>query len=87
VKDIILKTVAIVIWTVCIFGVLGGSFAYHEDLGDGASKSFLLTMYKTLPPAPKGPAYCHFLEIGNAALAKPCDWKPPFIGWLQGGKY
>jgi hypothetical protein len=82
-KDIILRTIAIVIWTVCIYGALGGSFAYHEDLADGGSKSFLLTMYKTLPPPPKGPSYCPFLTMGDYALARPCDWKPPFIWWLQ----
>jgi hypothetical protein len=44
-------------------------------------------MYKTLPPPPKGPSYCNFLNAGAYALALPCNLKPPFIGWLQGGKY
>ena len=86
-KEIILKVIAIVIWTVCIYGLLGGSFSYHQDMADGRYNSYLLTMYKTLPPPPRGPRYCNFLVIGDYALARPCSWIPPFVGWLQGGKY
>ena len=82
-KEVILKVIAIVVWTVCIYGLLGGSFAWREDQADGRHNDYLLTMYKTLPPARQGPAYCHFLELGSYALARPCDWKPPFVWWLQ----
>lgn len=82
-KEIALKVIAIVIWTVCIYGLLGGSFAHRETLPDGRYNSYLLTMYKTLPPAPRGPAYCNFLDIGDYALARPCDWTPPFVWWMQ----
>lgn len=71
------------IWTVCIYGILGGSFVYRENLPSGLYNSYMLTMYKTLPPAPRGPAYCNFLPVGSVALALPCDFKPPFVWWLQ----
>jgi hypothetical protein len=80
---ILLRVIAIAIWTVCIYGVLGGAFAYREDLPSGLYNRYTLTMYKTLPPPPKGPAYCDFLAMGAYALAYPCDFKPPFIWWLQ----
>jgi hypothetical protein len=80
---ILLRVIAIAIWTVCIYGVLGGAFAYREDLPGGLYNRYVLTMYKTLPPPPKGPAYCDFLGVSCYALAAPCDFKPPFIWWLQ----
>jgi len=82
-----IRTVAAVIWTICLYGVLGGAFVYREDLPSGLYNSTMLTMYKTLPPAPRGPTYCNFLNLGSVALALPCDFTPPFIGWLQGGHY
>ena len=81
------RIVAIAIWTVCIYGILGGSFTMREDLPNGLYNRYTLTMYKTLPPAPRGPSYCDFLNAGAYGLAFPCDFKPPFIGWLQGGRY
>ena len=83
-KEVILKVLAIVIWTVCIYGLLGGAFIWRENLPSGLYNRYTLTMYKTLPPPPKGPRYCEFLTIGVYSLARPCDWKPPFVGWLQG---
>jgi hypothetical protein len=85
--SVVVRTVAAAIWTICIYGILGGAFVYREDLSSGLYDSYMLTMYKTLPPAPLGPAYCNFLNLGSVALALPCDFKPPFIGWLQGGRY
>ncbi|HEY0266430.1 MAG TPA: hypothetical protein VGC16_06740 [Rhizomicrobium sp.] len=84
---LLLRVIAIAIWMVCLYGVLGGAFAYRENLPSGLYNRYVLTMYKTLPPPPRGPAYCDFLAIDAYALAAPCDFKPPFIGWLQGGKY
>ncbi len=84
---IAIRTVAIAIWTVILFGVLGGGFVYRQDLPSGLYNRYTITMYKTLPPAPKGPAYCDFLTISAYALTFPCNLKPPFIGWLQGGRY
>jgi hypothetical protein len=82
-----MRAALIVIWTVCIYGILGGAFVYREDLPSGLYNRYLLTMYKTLLPPPRGPAYCNVLDIGSFALALPCNFKPPFIGWLQGGRY
>jgi hypothetical protein len=82
-----MRAAVIAIWTVCIYGILGGAFAYREDLPSGLYNRYMIVMYKTLPPAPRGPAYCDFLNAGSLALALPCNFKPPFIGWLQGGRY
>ena len=83
----IVWAVAIAIWVPCIFSLLGGAFTYRENLPSGLYNRYTLTLYKTLPPPPKGPAYCDLLTIGDYALAFSCSGKPPFIGWLQGGRY
>jgi len=70
-----------------LFMVAGGGFAKHEMLEDNAVRTTILTMYPKLPPAPQGPAYCSILDYGDRGLVLPCNFKPPFIGWLQGGKY
>jgi len=81
---VVLRITATVIWTVALFGILGGGFAWRDDLPDGHYNRFTLTMYKTLPAPPRGPSYCDLVEVGRYALVRPCDWQPPFIGWLQG---
>ena len=82
-----MRAAVTIIWTICIYGILGGAFVWREDLPSGLYNRYMITMYKTLPPAPRGPAYCDFLTVGSFALALPCNFKPPFIGWLQGGRY
>ena len=57
-----------------------------ENLPSGLYNNYTITMYKTLPPPPRGPAYCNFLTSRPFALTLPCNYKPPFIGWLQGGR-
>ena len=79
--------VAAAIWIPCLFSIAGGAFTYCQDLPSGLYNRYILTMYKTLPAPPRGPAYCDFLTVGTYALAFSCSGKPPFIGWLQGGKY
>jgi hypothetical protein len=86
-KPVSIRIIAIVIWTICLCGIIGGAFVYHEDLPSGPYNSYTLTMYKTLPLAPRGPAYCKFLNASSFALALPYKFKPPFIGWLRGGRY
>ena len=80
-------TVAAAIWIPCMFCLVGGAFTYRENLPSGLYNRYTLTMYKTLPPPPAGPAYCDFLTMDVYALAFSCSGKPPFVGWLQGGKY
>ncbi len=82
-----MRVAVIAVWIFCIYGIIGGGFVYREDLPSGLYNSYMITMYKTLPPAPRGPAYCNFLDIRPFALTLPCNFKPPFIGWLQGGRY
>ena len=78
---------AAAIWIPCLFSLVGGAFTYRENLPSGLYNRYILTMYKSLPLPPKGPAYCDFLAVGAYALAFSCSGKPPFIGWLQGGHY
>ena len=70
-----------------LFMVLGGGFAHREPVGDNTIRTSILTMYPKLPPAPQGPAYCSIFDYGDRGVVLPCNYKPPFIGWLQGGKY
>jgi hypothetical protein len=83
----IIWTVVVLIWAPCLFSLFGGAFVYRENLPSGLYNRYTLTLYKTLPVPPKGPAYCDFLNVEVYALAFSCSGKPPFIGWLQGGKY
>ena len=83
----VFRVVAVTLWIVIIYGVLGGGFAYREELPNGLYNSYMITVYTRLPPAPSGPAYCNILRASAFSLVMPCDFKPPFIGWLQGGKY
>ena len=69
-----------------LFFVLGGGIGHRQIVPDGV-RTTILTLYKSLPPPPKGPAYCPQLDNGDYAVMAPCDFKPPFIGWLEGGKY
>lgn len=80
-------TIAIAIWVPCVFSMLGGAFVWRQDLPSGLYNRYTLTLYKSLPPPPAGPAYCDFLTVDAYALAFSCSGKPPFIGWLQGGRY
>ena len=70
-----------------LFMVIGGGFAHREPVGENAVRTTILTLYKSLPPPPAGPSYCSILDFGDRGLVLPCDFKPPFIGWLQGGTY
>jgi hypothetical protein len=70
-----------------LFIIAGGGFAHHEAVGDNTIRTTILTLYKSLPPAPAGPSYCDVVRSGDRSLVLPCDFKPPFIGWLEGGKY
>ena len=70
-----------------LYMAAGGGFAHREPVGDNSVRTTILTLYPKLPPPPAGPAYCSILDFGDRGLVLPCDFKPPFIGWLQGGKY
>jgi hypothetical protein len=87
VPDIVHRIIQIVGGAFIIFMVIGGGFAHREALGDTAVRTSILTMYTKLPPPPAGPSYCSIFDYGDRGLVLPCDYKPPFIGWLQGGKY
>jgi hypothetical protein len=85
--DIIHRTIQIVGIVFILFMVAGGGYSWRERISPDTVKTTILTMYPKLPPAPEGPSYCNFVEFGGRGLVLPCNFKPPFIGWLQGGKY
>ena len=70
-----------------VFMLAGGGFAHREAWSDGVVRTTILTLYKSLPPPPAGPSYCSIFDVGDRGLVLPCDFKPPVIGWLQGGRY
>jgi len=80
------RIIQIVVFGFVFFMVAGGGFAKREVVPEGVLTT-ILTLYKTLPPAPAGPSYCSIVAVGDYGLVLPCDFKPPFLGWLEGGKY
>jgi hypothetical protein len=85
--DIVHRTIQIVGLVFILFMVAGGGFSQKQRISPVTVKTTILTLYPKLPPAPEGPSYCNFVEFGTRGLVLPCNFKPPFIGWLQGGKY
>jgi hypothetical protein len=82
-KDIILRTVAAVLWSAAIFEIFGGAFVWREPLESGPLRetgtvSYSFSLYR-LPPPPQGPPYCDLLAISRLSFAMPCDFRPPFI--------
>ena len=45
---LVIRIVATLIWTVCIYGILGGAFVYRENLSGGLYDRYTLTMYKKI---------------------------------------
>lgn len=84
---VVQRTIQVVGIAFIVFMVCGGGFAQHQALADGAVRTTILTMYPRLSVPPGGPSYCDIADYGDRALVLPCDFKPPFIGWLEGGKY
>jgi hypothetical protein len=84
--DIAQRLFQIVVGGFCLFMAAGGGIAHHTAEATG-TRTTIFTIYKNLPPAPLGPSYCSIFDYGVRGLVLPCDFKPPFVGWLQGGKY
>ena len=77
-KDVILRTVAIVLWAVAIFEILGGVFVWRTPLSDGGNVSYNFSLYRS-PPPPEGPPTCALAAVARLSFAMPCDLRPPFI--------
>jgi len=43
-KDIALRGVAVLLWVIAIYGILGGEFVYREGTQDGGTKTSTITM-------------------------------------------
>jgi hypothetical protein len=71
------------VFTVAGFMVLGGGFFWREALADNFTRSETYTLYKSLPSPPTGPRFCPLVDTGTYGLVLPCDYKPPFVWWLQ----
>jgi len=72
-----------VVFTTVGFMVLGGGFSYRDALPDSYTRTQTYTLYKSLPPPPKGPRFCPVAEMGDYGLVMPCNFQPPFVWWLQ----
>jgi hypothetical protein len=72
-----------VVFVTAGFMVLGGGFSYRDTLAEGYVRTLTYTLYKTLPPPPKGPRYCPIAAVGGYDLVLPCNFVPPFIWWLE----
>jgi hypothetical protein len=77
-KDIILRSVAVVLWAVAIFEIFGGVFVWRTPLEGGGNVSYNFSLYR-LPPPPEGPPVCDLATLARLSFAMPCDFRPPFI--------
>jgi hypothetical protein len=73
----------VVIFTGAAFMALGGGFFHEARLESNATRTVTYTLYKSLPPPPQGPYFCKAVTVGDYGLMLPCDYKPPFVWWLQ----
>ena len=71
------------VFVVAGFMVLGGGFFWRQALAGDFTRSETYTLYKSLPPPPAGPRFCPVMEMGSYGLVLPCDYRPPFVWWLQ----
>jgi hypothetical protein len=83
VRQIAERIFQVTVFVVAFFMVWGGGFFWRESLGDNVSRSETYTLYKSLPAPPQGPRFCPVVDTGNYGLVLPCDFKPPFVWWLQ----
>ena len=86
-REYVLRIVAVILWTAVVIGAAGGQFIKRDALPDGMIRTQTLTLYKTLPPAPVGPRFCPVMNYGEYAMAFPCNFRPPFVDWLEGKRY
>jgi hypothetical protein len=73
----------VIVFVVAGFMVLGGGFFRRQALADNFTESQTYTLYKSLPSPPAGPRFCPVVDAGSYGLVLPCDYKPPFVWWLQ----
>ncbi len=68
----------------CVPMIWGARFTHSEHLADAhQTATYTFTLYSKLPPSPEGPAFCRTVEQGSYAIDMPCDWRPPFVWWLE----
>jgi len=79
--------VAILLIGVAIIAAAGGELIKRDTLADGTIRTQTLTLYKKLPPAPVGPRFCEVVNYQAYAFALPCNFRPPFVDWLDGKRY
>jgi hypothetical protein len=73
----------VAVFVVAGFMVLGGGFFWRQALAGDFTQSETYTLYKSLPPPPAGPRFCPVVDTGSYGLVLPCDYRPPFVWWLQ----
>jgi hypothetical protein len=82
-KENVLRAVAVVLWSVAIFEILGGAFVWRVPVDGGPRRemgniSYSFSLYR-LPPPPDGPAMCDLAHVMRLSFTMPCDLRPPFI--------
>jgi len=73
----------VAVFAIAGFMVLGGGFFWRQALAGNFTESQTYTLYKNLPSPPAGPRFCPVVDAGGYGLVLPCDYKPPFVWWLQ----
>jgi hypothetical protein len=85
--DILVRVAAVIVFTVAAVGAAGGQLIKRDTLPDGMIRTQTLTLYKNLPLAPVGPRFCPVVNYEEYAMAFPCNFRPPFVDWLEGKRY
>ena len=67
---------------------VNGQAIHDEPLKDGDVVQIGAFSFEAhLPAAPVGPSFCHVIDVENYAMAMPCNFRPPFLDYLEGKKY
>jgi hypothetical protein len=77
------RVIQVVVLGFCGLVVMGLGFFHREMLENNVTRTATFTLYKNLPPPPRGPAFCPLVSLGNYGVSAPCDFQPPFIWWLR----
>lgn len=78
------RLLQILLLVFCVPMLWGARFIHAEHRDDEhRTATYTYTLYSTLPPSPEGPSFCRDVAEGNYAVEMPCDWKPPFLWWLE----
>ena len=61
----------------------GGGFFWRQAVADNFTQTQTYTLVQGADPAAAGAGFCPVVDTGDYGLVLPCDFKPPFVWWLQ----